>query len=125
MKRILSNETYCVRHCCYDTPKRAVHAEGGAVSINTDIKSEDTKITDTRNHRSSTVCNESCRFMAEWVREEEKASKTRQKKREEEEADMVEVVPSAALGSLTRFRATLIGPTQELKHSVGYADKEA
>ena len=44
-------ETYCVKHCCQDTPKRAVHAEGGAVSINTKIKSEDTEITDTRNHR--------------------------------------------------------------------------
>ena len=44
-------ETYCVKHCCHDTPKRAVHAEGGAVSINTKIKYEDTEITDTRNHR--------------------------------------------------------------------------
>ena len=51
MKFIVSSETYCVRHCCYDTPKRAVHAEEGAVSINTDIKYEDTKITDTRNQR--------------------------------------------------------------------------
>ena len=47
-----TRETYCVRHCCKDTPERAVHAEGGAVSIkNTDVKSEDTEITDTRNHR--------------------------------------------------------------------------
>ena len=46
-----SSETYCVRYCCQDTPKRAVHAEGGAVSINTHVKSEDTEITDTRNHR--------------------------------------------------------------------------
>ena len=44
-------ETYCVKHCCQDTPKRAVHAEGGAVLVNTKIKSEDTEITDTRNHR--------------------------------------------------------------------------
>ena len=44
-------ETYCVKHCCQDMPKRAVHAEGGAVSINTKVKSEDTAITDTRNHR--------------------------------------------------------------------------
>ena len=44
-------ETYCVRHCCQDTPKRAVHAEGGTVSINTEVKSEDTEITDARNHR--------------------------------------------------------------------------
>ena len=54
MKKLIKNttsETYCMRHCCQDTPKRAVHAEGGAVSINTDVKSEDTEITDTRNHR--------------------------------------------------------------------------
>ena len=44
-------ETYCVKHCCQDTPKRAVHAEGGAASINTKIQFEDTEITDTRNHR--------------------------------------------------------------------------
>ena len=44
-------ETYCVRHCCRETPKRAVHAEGGGVSMNTEVKSEDTEITDTRNHR--------------------------------------------------------------------------
>ena len=44
-----ASETYCVRHCCQDTPKRAVHAEGGAVSINTDEKSENTEITATRN----------------------------------------------------------------------------
>ena len=47
----ITSETYCVRHCCRDTPKRAVHAEGGAESINTDVKSEDTEITDTRKHR--------------------------------------------------------------------------
>ena len=55
VKKLLINnttsETYCVRHCCQDTSKRAVHAEGGAVSINTDVKFEDTEITDTRNHR--------------------------------------------------------------------------
>ena len=44
-------ETYYLRHCCQDTPKRAVHAEGGAVSINTKVKSEDTEITDARNRR--------------------------------------------------------------------------
>ena len=31
-------ETYCVKHCCKDTPERAVHAEGGAISINIKIK---------------------------------------------------------------------------------------
>ena len=30
---------------------RAVHAEGGAASINTKVKSEDTEITDASNHR--------------------------------------------------------------------------
>ena len=40
-----------MKHCCQDKPKRTVHAEGGAVSIYTKIKSEDTEITDTRNHR--------------------------------------------------------------------------
>ena len=34
-----------------------------------------------------------CRFMAAWVREEEDASNQRQKKREAEEADKVEVAP--------------------------------
>ena len=50
-----TSETYCVRHCCQDTPKHAVHAEGGAVSINTDENFEDTVITDTRNHRHMVV----------------------------------------------------------------------
>ena len=39
-------ETYCLRHCRQGTPTRAVHAEGGAVPINTKVKSEDTEITD-------------------------------------------------------------------------------
>ena len=50
MKKLIKNtitETYCVKHCYQDTPKRAVHAEEGAVSIKTKIKSEDTEITDT------------------------------------------------------------------------------
>ena len=41
----------CLRLCCQGTPKRAVHAEGGAVSINTKVKYEDTEITDSRNRR--------------------------------------------------------------------------
>ena len=45
------NKTYCLRLCCQGTPKRAVHAEGGAVSINTKVKYEDTEITDSRNCR--------------------------------------------------------------------------
>ena len=54
MKELIKNttsETYCVRHCCKDTPKRAIHAEGGAVSINTVVKYEDTEITVTTSHR--------------------------------------------------------------------------
>ena len=54
MEKLTNNtiiKTYCLRHCCQGTPKRAVHAEGGAVSINTKVKSEDTENTDARNHR--------------------------------------------------------------------------
>ena len=54
MKKLIKNtiiKTYCLRICCQGTPKRAVHAEGRAVSINTKVKSEDTKITDSRNRR--------------------------------------------------------------------------
>ena len=39
-------KTYCLRICCQGTPKRAVHAEGEAVSINTKVK-----ICGHRNHR--------------------------------------------------------------------------
>ena len=54
MEKLIKNtiiETYCLRHCCQDTPKRTVHAEGGAVSISTKVKPEDTEITDEINHR--------------------------------------------------------------------------
>ena len=60
----------------------------------------------------STVREGGCRFMAAWVREEEKASEHRQKKREAEEADKVEVAPGVTVASLRRFRAALFGPTQ-------------
>ena len=56
----------------------------------------------------------SCRFMAAWVKEEENASNQRQKKREAEEADKVEVAPGVTVASLRRFRAELIGPAQGL-----------
>ena len=49
-----------------------------------------------------------------WVREEENASKHRQRKRKAEEADEVEVAPGVTVASLRRFRAALIGQTQEL-----------
>ena len=52
--------------------------------------------------------------MAAWVKGEEKASKLRQRKREAEEADKVEVAPGVTFVSLRRFRAALIRPTQEL-----------
>ena len=42
--------------------------------------------------------------MAAWVREEENASNQRQKKREAEEADKVEVAPGVTVASLRRFR---------------------
>ena len=52
--------------------------------------------------------------MAAWVREEENASNQRQKKREAEEADKVEVAPGVTVASLRRFQTALIGPTQGL-----------
>ena len=54
MTKLIKNtitETYCVKHCYQDTPKHAVYGEEGAVSIKTKIKSEDTEITDTKDHR--------------------------------------------------------------------------
>ena len=53
--------------------------------------------------------------MAAWVKEEENASNQRQKKkREVEEADMVEGAPGVTVASLRRSRAVLIGPAQGL-----------
>ena len=52
--------------------------------------------------------------MAAWVREEENASNKRQKKREAEEADKVEVAPGVTVARLRRVRTALIGPTQGL-----------
>ena len=46
--------------------------------------------------------------MAVWVREDEKASENRQRRREAEEADKVVVAPGANSGTLGRFRAGLI-----------------
>ena len=60
----------------------------------------------------STVHEGGCRFMTVWVKEEENASKHRQRKREAEEADKVKVAPGVTAASLRRFRAALIGPTQ-------------
>ena len=62
----------------------------------------------------STVREESCRFMAAWVKEEVKASEHRQRKSEAEEADKVEVIPGMTVASLRRVKAASIGPTQGL-----------
>ena len=62
----------------------------------------------------SIVCGGGCRFTAAWVKEEEKASEHRQRKREAEETGKVEDAPGVTLASLRRFRAALIGPTQGL-----------
>ena len=40
-----------------------------------------------------------------------KASEHRQRKREAEEVDKVEVAPGVTVASLRRFRAALVGPT--------------
>ena len=60
----------------------------------------------------NTVRDGGCRFMAVWVKEEEKASKHRQRKKEAEEADKVDVAPGVTVASLRRFGIALIGPTQ-------------
>ena len=49
-----------------------------------------------------------------WVKEEEKGSEHRQRKREAEEAEKVELAPAVTVASLRRFRAALIRPTQRL-----------
>ena len=66
------------------------------------------------NGKKTHVQEGGCRFMAAWVREEENASNQRQKKRDAEEADKVEVAPGVTVASLRRFRTALIGPTQGL-----------
>ena len=48
----------------------------------------------------NTVQKGGCRFMAAWVREEKNASNQRQKKREAEEADKVEVAPGVSFSDL-------------------------
>ena len=53
-------------------------------------------------------------FMSAWVKEEETASEHRQRKREAEEADNVEVAPGVTVASLRRCRAALTGPTQRV-----------
>ena len=55
----------------------------------------------------STTRERGCRFMAAWVKEEEKASEHWKREREMEEADKVEVKPRVTVASLGRLRATL------------------
>ena len=62
----------------------------------------------------STVHEGGCRFMAAWMKEEKNASKHRQRKREAEAADKVDVAPGVTVANLRRFRAVLNGPTQGL-----------
>ena len=52
--------------------------------------------------------------MAAWVKEEEKASEHRQRKRKTGEAENVEVAPGVTKGGFRRPRCSLIGPTQAL-----------
>ena len=49
--------------------------------------------------KCSTVREGGFRFMTEWVKEEENASEHRQREREAEEADKVEVVPGVTVAS--------------------------
>ena len=62
----------------------------------------------------STVHDGGCRCMAAWVKEEANTSNQRQKTREAEEADKVEVAPGVTVASLDVFKAASIGPTQGL-----------
>ena len=62
----------------------------------------------------NTLSEGCCRFMATWVREEEKASENWPRKREAEKAEKVEAAPGVTLANLRRFRAALIGPTSGL-----------
>ena len=52
--------------------------------------------------------------MAAGVKEEGNASEHRQRKREAEETDKIEVAPGVVVASLRRFRAAMIGSTQGL-----------
>ena len=52
--------------------------------------------------------------MSAMMKEVEKASEHRQRKREVEEEDRLEVAPGGTVASLRRFRAALNGPTQGL-----------
>ena len=57
--------------------------------------------------------------------EEENASEHRQRKREAEEADKVEVALGVTVASLRRFRAALIGQPKDSLSDVDCAVREA
>ena len=59
--------------------------------------------------------------MAASVKEEESAPKHRQRKREAEDADKVEVAPGVTVASLRRFRAALI--LDQAKDSLSDVDR--
>ena len=61
-----------------------------------------------------TVHEGGCRFMVAWVKDEEKASEHRQRKREAEEKGKVEGALEVTAASLRRSRAALAGPVQGL-----------
>ena len=66
----------------------------------------------------NSVCEGGCWFMAGWVREEKR-------KGEVEEADKIEVAPAVTVGSLRRFRAALIEPSQGLSKRISCDDRES
>ena len=55
------------------------------------------------------------------MREKENAPESRQRKREAEEADKIEVAPGVTVASLRRFRAALIGPTRKIPQAASAA----
>ena len=62
--------------------------------------------------------NISCR---KCVKEEEKPPENRQRKRDAEEADKIDVAPGTIIGGLRRFRAALIGRTPGLSETASAA----
>ena len=63
--------------------------------------------------------------MTAWLREEEHAPNNRQRKREADEADKVEVVSGVTVASLIHFRAALKGPPKDSPSGVGCGNREA
>ena len=63
--------------------------------------------------------------MVAWVRKEEKASENRQRKREVEEADKVEVAPGVNVVSLRRLEPRWLDRPKDSPSGVGCAGREA